>query len=332
VRTLLALCFLLIGCHGRSDAPRVRIAVLGTGLQTQQMPIILADTLGFYRHEGLDVTLVNLSSNSKTVESLIGGSADAAGIAYMQTIQLAARGQHIRAFFIGVRRTNNVLAVAPASAAKIHRVEELRGSVIGVPAPNSPTHLWVNYILAEHGVHPSEVSAVGIGIGTTAFAAAESGRIQALAVSGGDHIRLLRRDPSTRILVDGASPEAMREVFGGDRYASGALAAKQEWLDRNPGAARKLAKAAKDALQWISTHSPEEIRKQLPEALRSRDSEIDLTIIRHDLSSFTTDGAMPEGAPEAIKHFLDATVDDMRNAKVDLSATWTNQFLAGASQ
>jgi len=326
-KPLLAICLVLLGCTSKSERPRLRIAVLGSGLQTQQMPIVLADTLGYYKDEGIDVDLVNLSSNSKTLESLIGGSVEAAGISYMQTIQMAANGQRVRAFFIAVRRTNTVLAVAPASVAKIRRVEDLKGAVIGVPSPGSPTHLWVNYVLAEHGVRPSEVSAVGIGIGASAVAAVESGRIDAVGLSGGDHLRLLRRDPSMRILLDGGSPEGMREVYGLDLYASGALAAKQDWLARNPDAARRMVRALQRSLQWIATHTPEEIREHLPEALRSQDKAIDVAIIRDSLSTFTTDGAMPESAPEAVKHFLDATVDNMRNAKVDLSATWTNEFL-----
>jgi hypothetical protein len=42
---------------------------------------------------------------------------------------------------------------------------------------------------------------------------------------------------------------------------------------------------------------------------------------------FTPDGAMPKGAPEALKRFLDVTVDKVRDSKIDLSATWTNEFL-----
>jgi NitT/TauT family transport system substrate-binding protein len=54
---------------------------------------------------------------------------------------------------------------------------------------------------------------------------------------------------------------------------------------------------------------------------------VDLEIIRWSLPMFTPDGKMPKGAPEAVKHFLDATIDSVRNSKIDLAATWTNQFL-----
>ena len=39
---------------------------------------------------------------------------------------------------------------------------------------------------------------------------------------------------------------------------------------------------------------------------------------------------MPKGAPETMKQFLDATVEKVRDAKIDLAKTWTNDFLPGA--
>jgi NitT/TauT family transport system substrate-binding protein len=155
----------------------------------------------------------------------------------------------------------------------------------------------------------------------------ESGRIDAAGLSGGDHFRLLRRDPSLRVLVDANSPEGMRDIFGGDFWAGGALSARQEWLDRNPETARRLARALQRTLHWISTHTPEEIRERLPVSSRSPDAAMDVEILRWSLPTFTADGRMPKGAPEAMKRMLDQTVDKVRDSKIDLAATWTDEFL-----
>jgi NitT/TauT family transport system substrate-binding protein len=324
---LVVLSLLFSACASKPDRPHVRIAMVGTGLQTQQMPISLAHTLGYFTEEGLDVTLMSLSSNAKTLEAMLGGSVDAAGTTYQQTIQMASEGQHVRAFFTGVQRCNIVLVVAPKASAKIRRVEDLKGALIGITSPGSPTHQWVNYILAAHGVRPSEISAVAIGVAASAVAAVESGRIDAAGLTGGDHLRLLQRNPALHILVDGSTPETMRETFGGNFYAGGTLSAKQEWLDRNPDTARRLAHALQRSLHWINTHTPQEIRDRLPDSSRSQDAAVDLEIIRWSLPAYTQDGKMPQGAPEAVKHFLDATLDKVRDTKIDLAATWTNEFL-----
>ena len=328
--TLLAICFLFASCSGKPDHPRVRIATASTGLQIQNMPTTLAYALGYYKEEGLDVALENLSSNTKTLQALIGGSVDAAGIVYSQSIQIAAEGQRVRTFFILNRRVTNVLVVAPAATGRIRRAKDLKGALIGVPAHGSPNQLWLNYYLAAHGVLPSEFRTVGIGLGASAFAAIESGRINAASVSGGDHLHLLRRHPAMRILADASTPGGMLETYGDSAFAGNALSAKQEWLVRNPDTARRLARALKRTLRWIASHTPEEIRERLPESFRSQDKEMDLAVIRWGCAMYTADGAMPKGAPEAMKRYLDATVDNVRNAKIDLGATWTNEFLPEA--
>jgi NitT/TauT family transport system substrate-binding protein len=168
---------------------------------------------------------------------------------------------------------------------------------------------------------------VGIATGAAGIAAIESGRVDAAVLAGGDHLRLLRRNPTLRILLDGSTPEGMRETYGGDVSAVGALAAGQSWLDHNPDTARKFAHALQRTLHWMVTHTPEEIYQRLPENVRSPDASMDIEVIRWCLPALTVDGKTPVGAPEAVKHFLDATSDKVRDSKIDLASTWTNEYL-----
>ena len=325
--TLLCLILLLAACNSKPGTQKVRIANIGTGLQTLHMPLALAQTLGFFREEGLDVTLENLSSNAKTLQALIGGSVDVAGIHQMQTIQMAAEGQHIRTFFVMMERSSTVLLVAPNATEKIRSAEDLRGAVIGVPSPGAPTHVNINYFLQKHGIQPSEIKPVAIGVAAAAVAAIESGRLDAAAVSNGDHFRLLRRNPPLRILLDTSTTEGMRHAYGTSVLPNGVVAAKQEWLDQNPDTARRISRAVARANQWITSHTPQEIRDKLPEGLRSPDVAADLEILQWSLPSFTKGGAMTPGGPEALKKMLDTTSETIRNSKIDLAATWTNDYL-----
>jgi NitT/TauT family transport system substrate-binding protein len=322
-----ALALLLCGCGAKSVNIPVRMANVGPGIQTPWMPLALANTLGYYKDEGLEATLEGFSSNAKTLQALVGGSVDVAGSSYSQIIQIAAEGQPVKSFFIMSKRDSMVLIVAPNANKKIRRIEDLKGSVIGVPAPGSPVHQRVNHYLAAHGILETEVSAVGIGVGASAVAAVESGRIDAAGLSGGDHFYLLQRHPDLRILIDASTAEGMRETYGADVNANAALSAKQDWLARNPEAARRLARALRRTLEWIAANSPEEIRARLPASSRSQDAAVDIEIIRWSLPSFTADGAMPKNAPETVKRFLGATMETVRDSKIDLAATWTNEFL-----
>ena len=327
MRWLLMLCLLLAGCASKPERPRVRIAIPGTGLQTFVLPIVLARELGYYNDEGLDVAIENVPSSVKVLQALIGGSIDVAGLTYSFDIQMAAEGQRVRSFFVVNNRDSKVMIVAPSANNRIHRIEDLKGSLVGASAAGTTAQLWVSYLLGKHGFKQSEYSTVAIGIGAPAFAAIEDGRVAAAALAGGDHFHLLKRHPDLRILADNSTVEGMRNTYGADFFAGGTLTAKQDWLDRNPQTARQLAKALVRTHQWILTHTAEEIREKLPEAFRSLDADVDIKILRWSLPMFTTDGRMPKGSPEAWKRFLDATVESVRMAKIDLAATWTNEYL-----
>ena len=326
-RAIFALALLLASCANKSANPKVRIAMLGTGLQAIHLPIALAETLGYFQAEGLDVTLDNFSSNLKTVQAVIGGSVDVAGIHHMQTFQMAAEGQILRSFFLLSHRSSAILVVSPAAEQKIRRLEDLKGAIIGVPSPGAANHMIMNYFLQSHGVPTAELTTVAIGVAASALAAVESGRVDAAVLANGDHFRLLERHPNLRILMDSSTLEGMRAVYGSDTLPIGALAAKPAWLAQNPDSARRLTRALARANQWIATHSAEEIREKLPPGWRSPDPAADLTILRWSIPTFTPDGGMPPRALNAQKRMLDATADNIRNAKIDPNSTWTSDFL-----
>ena len=327
--TLLTLFLMLAGCGSKSELRKVRVASSAAGLQMGWLPITLAQTLGYYKEEGLDVEVQSMASTAKTLQALIGGSVDVAGISYVQTIQMAAEGQSVRSFFLMHVRDSRALVVAPKAMGKIHRVADLKGAIIGVPSPGSPTHQLVTFYLASNGIKATEVSAVGIGTGGSAFAAVESGRVDAAALSGAEHLHLLHRHPEMRVLVDASTAEGMRATYGDGTYAGSDAAARQEWLTRNPDTARRMARALLRTQQWLMTHTPEEIRARLPEDMKTAEVAVDLEIIRKGCEAYTTDGAMPNGAPENMRRYLDATLEKVRDAKIDLTKTWTNEYLPG---
>jgi NitT/TauT family transport system substrate-binding protein len=306
------------------------MARLGSGLQSWALPVPLAEALGYYKDEGLDVTMETLSSTSKGAQALVGGSVDVGAITYQETIRMAAEGQRLRSFYVISKRGTNVLVVAPSATEKIKRIEDLKGQTIGVASPGSANDLFTRKLLADRGIQQADFSTVAIGMSGTAIAAIESGRLVAGALSGGAHLELQRRHPGLRILVDGSTPEGMMQTYGSENYASGVLMATQTWIDGHAEASRKLARATLRAQRWMAAHTPEEILAKLPEDMRSKDQHADLDILRWSAGWYTADGKMPAGAPEVVRRYMAATSDKIRDAKIDLAATWTDQYLEAA--
>ena len=101
-----------------SKHTRVRIAIGG---QTQMVYLTttLAQELGFYREEGLDVELQDFQGGAKALQALVGGSADVVSGYYDHTIQMAAEQRELVAFVTMLRYPGLVLATSPQAASSV---------------------------------------------------------------------------------------------------------------------------------------------------------------------------------------------------------------------
>src|SRR5438128_756108 len=79
--------------HNRAE---IRIAVGGRAA-LDFIPIYLASSLGFFRQEGLEVTVQDLPGTAKAIQSLLGGSSDVVAGGYDAAVQMTIEGQPMEA-------------------------------------------------------------------------------------------------------------------------------------------------------------------------------------------------------------------------------------------
>jgi NitT/TauT family transport system substrate-binding protein len=82
-------------------------------------------------------------------------------------------------------------------------------------------------------------------------------------------------------------------------------------------------------MEWMATHSADEVRASIPEALRMPDAEADLEAIRQVQQTMSRDGIMPPDGPETIRKYVAVSDERVRNAHLDLSTLYTNEFAMG---
>jgi NitT/TauT family transport system substrate-binding protein len=314
----------------KKSALPVRIALVDVPLA--YLPVILADALGYYRQEGLAVTIERFSSATKVMQSLLAGSADVVAGSYEQGIQMVADGRPVKSFVLMLRHPSRVLLVAPSRAKKIQRVEDLRGAVIGVAALGSVNHLFLNYVLLKHGIAPQDVKAVAIGTGPSTTAAIEHERVDAAVLSGSESIVAMRRCPGVVPLLDARGAAGCRRLYGVDVYPTSVLQSTDAWLEKHPDEARRVARSIQKALTWISRHSPEEIREATPERYRLAEKEAEMEGLRIMVPSFSPDGVMPAEGAETVRKAQEFSVEKVRQAHFDLAQTYTNQFVQAAEK
>ena len=173
-RRSLLLGAVLAGCSRRQTGPApfpVRMAV-GGRTQWIYLPATLAGDLGYFTDEGLSVSLQDFPGGAKSLEALLGGSTDVVCGFYDHTIQMAAQGRELNAF-VAMLRYPGLIAVARPGIA---RIEELKGKTVGVSAPGSSTHMFLNYLLATRGMKSDDVSTASIGMSSTGCRSDDPGK------------------------------------------------------------------------------------------------------------------------------------------------------------
>ena len=141
------------------EKPKLTLAVGGKNL-LYYLPLTIAESLGYFKAEGLDVTIADFAGGSRALQAMIGGSADVVSGAFEHTINMQVKGQRLRAFALQGRAPQIVLGVNPKTMPNFKSVAELKGKKLGVTAPGSSTNVLANFVLGKAGLKPDRKSVV----------------------------------------------------------------------------------------------------------------------------------------------------------------------------
>jgi NitT/TauT family transport system substrate-binding protein len=234
---------LLAGCKKSSDSAdsnKVRVGYIGL---TCEAPIFTAVEKGYFKEEGLDVSLVKCDwKNYKDVLAL--GGYDITHHLVMYFLKPIEQGLDVK-FTGGIHR--GCLRVQASTKGNIKTVADLRGKRIGVPGMGTPPFIFANRVLGANGIDPSkEITWIVFPAGELGLAL-DKGEVDAVADSEPIGSLLLAQG-KVRNVADQAA-----DVPYKDEYCCAVLV-NGKFLARNPkataGATRALLKAAK----WVEAN------------------------------------------------------------------------------
>lgn len=185
----------------------------------------------------------------------------------------------------------------------------------------------VNYALVSNGVSPARVSTISIAAGAASIAALEHAQVDAAALVGSAITVMEERYPDLRILVDMRTAEGAQKAIGSATFPSATLDATPEWLKHNNETARRLVRATLKGMQWMRSHSAEEVGTHIPEALRMPEASGDLAAIRLIQRNLSVDGAMPADGFEIARRVVAAFNEKVQSTPLDLTELFTNEFV-----
>jgi sulfonate transport system substrate-binding protein len=306
----------------------VRIAVGGKA-SLYYLPLTIAEQLGYFKEEGLNVSIADFAGGSQALRAVVGGSADVVSGAYEHTLNMQPKGQYLQCFVQQGRAPQIAIGISAAKAKTYKSPKDLKGLKVGVSAPGSSTHMIVNYFISKDGLKPSDISVVGVGLGATAITALKSGQID--AVSNTDPVMTkLEQDGDVKIIADTRTLKGTEQVLGGPMPA-GCLYAPVDFIKKNPKTVQAMTNAIVRADKWIHNASPQDVLRTVPESYLLGDKALYLFSFNKVKEAISVDGTISDAGARTALKVIPAFNPEVKASEIKLALTYTNEFVKRAN-
>lgn len=292
------------------------------------LPLTIAERKGYFKDEGLNVTINDFSGGAKSLQALVGGSLDVVAGAYEHTIRMQNKGQDIVAICDLGRFPGIVIAVRKELAGEIKSVADLKGRKIGVTAPGSSTALMMQYALQKNGLKADDVALIGIGSGASAVAAIKAGEIDGLSHLD-PVIAQLQYEGEIAILLDTRTEAGTRALFGGPNPAA-TVYIKRDFIEANPVTTQRVVNAFMKALKWIGQAKPEDVAALVPEDYLLGNRDLYMQAFQNSKEMYSPDGMVTKEGYDSMMGVLKTLDPELANADVPFDKTFDPKFVKAA--
>ncbi len=303
-----------------AQAPRALLAI-DRRENFAYLPLTLADRLGYFAEEGLEVHIRDWGTPSAALQAVQAGASDVLVGAYDAVLQTAGRASALSAFVVLSRAPQLVLGVARGMT-HYRSFRDLRGKRVGVTGLGSPSHRLTRLLLSRAGIAANEVQYDVLSANGGALTALRAGHVDAVCYTD-PTITLLEQGGDLRVVADTRTVRGCQDAFGGP-LPSVCLAASGDFLATHAGVAQSLTHALVRALKWLQTAGPSDLIKAVPEAYFQGDRAVYLAALSRGQEAWVPDGLMPEGGPLTVARALTQLDGTPMPSSAELERSFTN--------
>lgn len=287
-------------------------------------PQYAAIELGYFEDEGLDLTLVNGAGADKVMTALISGDADIGFMGSEASIYVYQQGSDDYAvnFAQLTQRAGNFLVGREAQ--DNFAWADLKGKkVLGGRAGGMPEMVF-EYILKKNGIDPAADLTIdqSINFGLTAA-----------AFTSNDADYTVEFEP----FATGLEKEGSGHVIASLGVDSGyvpytAYSVKKSYLEKNPETIQKFTNAIQKGLEYVNTHSAEEIAKVIQPQFKETDEDTIATIVGRykDQDTWKGDTVFEKDSFELLENILEEAGE--LNERVPYDKLVTTEFSQEAAK
>jgi len=325
----IALSAMLAGAARAEDLPKVRLMVGGIDKQIY-LPYQLAESLGFYKKNGVDMELSTEQDGGVGAEdAVVSGQVEMAGAWYVHAIDFVAHGKNI----IGIAQLGNAPGerIMCANGSNVKEPKDWIGKSVGVTDLGSGTDDLTTYVSARAGLKPDQYTKVAAHAGQTMIAALKFGKI-VCGMTTQPTVKAIEKLGVGYSAIDLSTGDGVKKWLGG-YWPTATVLANGDWVAKNKETTQKVVNAIVETMHWISTHSAADIADKLPKDFVSNKmvtKEEYAAALEQDKGQFIADAMMPEGGPQVVADVEKAA--GKLKVDVDLSKTYTNAFVIEANK
>ena len=270
---VLLLCiFSCIGCGNKATSDGLtKVTLNEVAHSIFYAPMYVAIEEGYFEEEGIALDLVTGFGADKTMTAVLTGEAEIGFMGSESSIYTYAQGTEnpvINFAQLTQRAGNFVVAREPIEA---FTWDMLKGQdVLGGRAGGMPQMVF-EYVLKKHGIDPKTDVKIdqSIDFGSTA-AAFSSGK-------GTFTIEFEPHATSLEMQKEGYIVASLGEESGYVPYT--AFSATKQYIEQNPEVVQAFVNALQKGLDYVNSHTPEQIAKIIAPQFKETDSETITTIV-----------------------------------------------------
>src|SRR6185312_16752704 len=160
---------------GQTNSSLTNLTVVQTTRSVQDWALDVAQSEGMFAANGLHVDVIVAGSSAAVAQQLAAGSADIGSVSTTQVVEAILGGAPL------VQILKNVVTSPYTLVGRkgITSVEQLRGKTIMIGGPNDITRVFMDKLLAAHGLHTGDFTYTYAGAPATRYAALLAGAIDA---------------------------------------------------------------------------------------------------------------------------------------------------------
>jgi NitT/TauT family transport system substrate-binding protein len=141
----------------------------------------LPQALGYWKEEGLDVTVTSVEGSAAGLQQLGSGNIQIVSIGPEEIVIGREKGVKIKGFYVQARET--IYRIVVPADSPLQAVPQLKGKTIGVPSLASGSVPFAKALVASVGLDPDkDIKLLAVGVGAPGRLALQQKQVEALAL------------------------------------------------------------------------------------------------------------------------------------------------------